>query len=68
MSLNHHARPTPANIRTRLNRISDAAESGAKLAKRWNPKGRWFYAQREIIRFCEEAERKADELLALMNR
>lgn len=42
-------KPTPTNIRNRLFRIEADAESGAELARRWNPKGRYFAARRDLI-------------------
>lgn len=44
-----HCKPTPGNIRRRLARIEKDATEVLELAKRWNPKGRFFKAQRDLI-------------------
>lgn len=68
MSLCSTARPTPANLRCRLKRIAETAHSLDHLAARWNPKGRYFVPQREMIRFAHDAEAEATRLLGLLSR
>ena len=47
-------KPTPSNIRNRLFRIEADATSGAELARRWDPKGRYFRARRDLVVKLEE--------------
>ena len=68
MSLQSYARPTPANLRTRLRRIQETAASLDHMAGAWNPKGRYFVPQREMIRFAQNAEEEAGRLLAILTR
>lgn len=68
MGLQATARPTPANLRCRLKRIADTAHSLDHLAARWNPKGRYFVPQREMIRFAQQAETEAYRLLEVLSR
>jgi hypothetical protein len=66
MGLQRHAKATPGNLRARLTRIADAAEMGAEMALRWSPKGRYFYAQRQMLAFFDQAETEANRLLDLL--
>ena len=68
MSLKAYARPTPANLRCRLKRIADTAQSLDHLAARWNPKGRYFVPQREMIQFAQQAGAEAERLLQMLTR
>ena len=68
MSLSRNARPTPGNLRTRLYIIRDAAEAAVHMASRWNPKGRYFKVQRDILTECAEMERRARAILSVLER
>ncbi len=56
MSLSRHAKPTKANVRRRVRIMVDAAESGGELARRWNPKGRYFQVQRDLIKLFDQVD------------
>lgn len=68
MSLAHDIRPTKAAVLIRLKRLHEAAESGAKVARRWNPKGRYFKAQRNLIELFDLVEEHSGTLLEFMER
>ena len=68
MSLSQHARPTPANIRTRLRRLQESAENGAELAGRWQPRDHRRHTRNQVIDLFEFVERESVRLLARMNR
>ena len=61
-------KPSIAKFKARLHRIREASSSGALLARAWNPKGRYFKIQRDMIAFFDEAEKRADEYLAFLQR
>lgn len=68
MALQSYARPTPSNLRTRLRIIRDAADSLDQMACAWNPKGRYFVPQRDMISLARSAHHEADRLLELLTR
>ncbi len=68
MALQSYARPTPSNLRTRLRILSDTAHSLDHLACAWNPKGRYFVPQRDMISLARSVEDEADRLLELLAR
>ena len=68
MALQSYARPTPANLRCRLRRIQDTAQSLDLMATAWNPKGRYYVPQREMIRFAQAADAEARRLLGILSR
>jgi hypothetical protein len=68
MSLSSIAKPTKGNVRRRVRVMYETAESGARLARRWNPKGRYFQVQRDLINLFDEVERVAGEALEVLDR
>jgi hypothetical protein len=68
MGLRRDARPTKGNIKTRLQRIIETCHSLDHMACRWNPKGRYFMPQRNIIKFSQEVGVEAEELLEVLRR
>ncbi|HZF28724.1 MAG TPA: hypothetical protein VE907_06385 [Gammaproteobacteria bacterium] len=61
-------KPTPSNIRRRLYRIEADAAIAVELSKRWNPKGRYFRAQRDLINTLPRIEESARLLRELITR
>ncbi len=59
-------KPSVAKFRARLARIVECAKSGEDLAMYWNPKGRNFKVQRDMIQFFAETEARASELLGTL--
>lgn len=45
-------KPTPAAIRRRLEKIERLAIEARELAERWNPKGKYFVAQRDVLQIA----------------
>lgn len=68
MAYRSTAKPTMGNLRRRVQTIRDAAESAHALACRWNPKGRYFKAQRDLIRDAAEIRQRAERLLERLRR
>ena len=68
MSLAHDISPTKAAVMIRLKRMNEAAESGAKVARRWNPKGRYFKAQRNMIELFDLVEEHSATIIEFMGR
>ncbi len=61
-------KPTPGNIRRRLFNIEADAVAAAELAKRWNPKGRYFKAQRDLLQTLPRLAEAAKLLRELITR
>ncbi len=61
-------KPSLAKFRCRLKAINDASASGLLLAEHWNPKGRYFEIQRNMIQFFKENERRSAEYLEFLER
>ena len=57
-----------AKFRCRLKAINDASASGLLLAEHWNPKGRHFEIQREMIKFFKANEKLSADFLEFLNR
>lgn len=68
MSLAYDVKPTKAAVLIRLKRMNEAAESGAKVARRWNPKGRYFNAQRNLIELFDLVEEHSATIIEFMDR
>ncbi len=68
MSLSSIAKPTKGNVRRRVRIMYETAESGGRLARRWNPKGRYFEVQRELIQMFDEVEAVAGRALEFLDR
>lgn len=68
MSLSSIAKPTKANVRRRVRIMNETAESGARLCRRWNPKGRYFQVQRDLIQLFDEVERVTADALEFLDR
>jgi len=68
MSLSSIAKPTKGNVRRRVRIMHDTAESGARLTRRWNPKGRYFQVQRELIAMFDEVEAVTGRALEFLDR
>ena len=60
-------KPSVAKFRCRLQVINDAATSGKVLADHWNPKGRYFQIQRDMIRYFEDTAKISEMLLEFLN-
>lgn len=61
-------KPSVAKFRCRLKAIQDASASGLELAEHWNPKGRYFEIQRDMIQFFKVNEKLSAEYLEFLNR
>ena len=59
-------KPSVAKFRCRLQVINDACQSGKELAKKWNPKGRYFQIQRDMIQFFDVNEKLTADFLAYL--
>lgn len=59
-------KPSVAKFRCRLQVIQDAATSGKTLAEHWNPKGRYFKVQRDMIRYFEDTAKISAMLLEFL--
>ena len=57
MALQRNAKPTKANVRRRVRIMFEVAESGREITRRWNPKGRYFQVQRDLIVLFDEIGR-----------
>lgn len=68
MALQIYARPTPANLRTRLRILSETAHSLEHLARVWNPKGRYFVPRREMLALAQQVEVDANRLREILCR
>ena len=66
MSLSRNAKPTLANIRRRVRVLNETADSLEKLSRRWNPKGRYFKVQRDLIALGKEVEKVTGRALAIL--
>jgi len=60
--------PSVAKFRCRLEVIKKASRSGRALADHWNPKGRYFKMQREMIAFFNDSEKQCDSFLDFIER
>lgn len=60
-------KPSVAKFRARLEVIRKASASGHALAMRWNPKGRYFQMQRELIALFKANEEVAEDWLAYID-
>lgn len=58
--------PSIAKFRTRLEVIRKASRSGLIMAENWNPKGRYFHIQREMIEWFAANEKTAEGFLAFL--
>ena len=67
MAFQNSAKPTKANIRRRAAAILDAAESLETLATHWDPKGRYFKTQRDLITVSRRIQRELKPLHAKLN-
>ncbi len=61
-------KPSVAKFRARLARIQEASQSGLELAQHWNPKGRNFKIQRDMIEFFKYGEESSRLILEYLNR
>ena len=61
-------KPSVAKFKARLVRIHECCESGEELALRWNPKGRNFHIQREMIQFFKVNKKLSADFLAYLNK
>ena len=61
-------KPSVAKFRARLNRINECAATGLELAERWNPKGRNFKIQRDMIKFFKMTAELAEAFDAELAR
>lgn len=61
-------KPSLAKFRCRLQVMAKASHSGALLAARWNPKGRNFELQRDLMKFFAANEQATEILLESMRR
>ena len=61
-------KPSVSKFRCRLKAIHDASASGLLLAEHWNPKGRHFQIQREMIQFFKVNEKASAQFLEFLNR
>ena len=59
-------KPSVAKFRCRLEVIRKACQSGKTLAEHWNPKGRYFKIQRDMIQFFDVNEKLAEDFLAYL--
>lgn len=66
--LSSKAKPTKANIRVRIRRINEASASGREMVRRWNPKGRYFKVQRDMIEFLDMCEEGSTAILEFLER
>ena len=60
--------PSVAKFKARLVRIQECSESGRVLAQRWNPKGRNFEIQRQMIKFFSSNEEICKRMLDHLNK
>ena len=56
-------KPSVAKFRARLEVIRKASVSGLEFAEHWNPKGRYFDTQRQLIKFFGSNVQICDGLL-----
>ena len=68
MSLSSLAKPTKANIRRRVRILHETSDSLRHLATRWNPKGRYFKTQRDLIQLGEMVEEVTAKALQILDR
>lgn len=61
-------KPTKANIKVRIKRIHEASDSGREMVRRWNPKGRYFQVQRDMIAFLDMCEEGSGAILEFLER
>ncbi len=59
-------KPSVAKFRARCRAIEQAAGTGLELAKRWNPKGRNFRLQRDLIQWFKLTEELARDFAEYM--
>ena len=59
-------KPSLSKFRCRLQVMQDASRSGKELAEKWNPKGRYFKIQRDLIRYFDESEKITADFLAYL--
>lgn len=60
-------KPSISKFRSRLARIQECSETGAELARRWNPKGRNAAIQIDLIKFFDESEKIATMFQKALN-
>ena len=58
--------PSIAKFRTRLEVIRKASHSGLIMAENWNPKGKYFHIQREMIDWFEASEKMCEGFLVFL--
>ncbi len=61
-------KPSLAKFRCRLQVMGKASHSGLLLAERWNPKGRNFELQRDLMKFFAANEQATEVLLEALRR
>ena len=61
-------KPSVAKFKARLVRIHECCESGEELALRWNPKGRNFQIQRDMIEFFRMNKEMSAGFLDFLNK
>ncbi len=61
-------KPSVAKFKARLVRIHECCESGEELALRWNPKGRNFQVQRDMIKFFRVTKNLSADFLSYLNK
>lgn len=61
-------KPSVAKFKARLVRIHECCESGQLLAERWNPKGRNFKIQRDLIEYFKVNKEMTQDFLDYLNK
>ncbi len=61
-------KPSVAKFKARLVRIHECCESGQELAERWNPKGRNFKIQRDLIEYFKVNKEMTADFLDYLNK
>jgi hypothetical protein len=59
-------KPSIAKFKSRLITIIKACHTGRVLAEKWNPKGRNFKIQRDMLKFFAETETEAYSYLTTL--
>ena len=67
MSLSRNAKPALGNIRRRVRILHETSSNLEEMAKRWNPKGRYFKTQRDLIRLGKEVEAVTGRALQVLS-
>ncbi len=68
MSLSRSAKPTKGNIRRRVRILNETAGNLGELTQHWNPKGRYFKVQRDLIQLSKYIEDLTTVALSTLER